>query len=174
MAAARNEQALAPTKYTKASFGLFTGLYLIVAGTFWWFWRARNTFPRDEKLAIRCVAVGLPLLAIRTAYSLVFQITGDMTWNAARGNSTAYLVMTFLPETAIISASCWTILHISPPPRKKDKKKQQQKESSALVNPSNGSTKNQALAKQARIFKLTGRHSVPNIVCIRVLMAGPE
>jgi hypothetical protein len=103
--ASKNEHPLDPTKYTQASFGLFTGLYLIVVYTFWCFWRCRSTFPRDEQLAIRCVAIGLPLLAIRTAYSLIFQITGDMTWNAVKGNSTAYLIMTFLTETAIIYVS---------------------------------------------------------------------
>ncbi|KAL2127161.1 hypothetical protein VTI74DRAFT_11220 [Chaetomium olivicolor] len=123
-AASRNERPLVPTKYTQASFGLFTGLYLIVAYTAWCFWRRLDTFPRDEKLLIRCVAACLPLLGIRTAYSLIFQITGDMTWNAVKGNSTAYLLMTFLTELGIIYTSIWAILRIAPPPKKKkDKKK---------------------------------------------------
>jgi hypothetical protein len=78
--------------------------------------------PRDEELLIRCVAACIPLLGIRTAYSLVFQITSDMTWNAVRGNPTAYLLMTFLTELAIIYTSIWAILRVHPPPReKKDK-----------------------------------------------------
>ncbi|RYP15711.1 hypothetical protein DL765_005551 [Monosporascus sp. GIB2] len=104
VAASKSEHGLAPTKYTQASFGLFTGLYLIVVYMFWCFWRNRNRFPRDEKLAIACVA-----------------ITGDRTWNAVKGNSTAYLIMTFITELAIIYASMWTIFSINPPPRTKGK-----------------------------------------------------
>jgi hypothetical protein len=117
--AAKNEHPLAPTKYTQASFGLFVGLYLIAVYIAWCFYRCQTIYPRDERLAIRSAIICLPLLAIRTAYSLIFQITGDMTWNAVKGNSTAYLIMTFLTELAIIYTSIWTILRISPPPRSK-------------------------------------------------------
>lgn len=78
----------------------------------------RGTFSHDEMVLIRCAAVCLPLLAVRTAYSLIFQITGDMTWNAVKGNPTAYLVLTFLAESAIIYASILAILKISPRPGK--------------------------------------------------------
>ncbi|KAK8115780.1 hypothetical protein PG984_012282 [Apiospora sp. TS-2023a] len=91
-ASASKTDSLDPTKYTQASFGLFTGLYLIVVFTFWQFWRVRNTFDRDERLVLRCVGVCLPLLAIRTAYSLIRQITGDRTWNAVKGNPFHYLI----------------------------------------------------------------------------------
>jgi hypothetical protein len=117
-AASRNEHPLAPTKYTQASFGLFTALYLIVAYTAWCFWRRLDTFPRDERLLVRCAAACLVPLATRTAYALVFQITGDMTWNAVKGNPTVYLLMTFLTETAIIYTAIGAILRVSPPPRK--------------------------------------------------------
>ncbi|KAK7975827.1 MFS general substrate transporter [Apiospora arundinis] len=120
---ASHTNSLAPTKYTQASFGLFTALYLIVLYTFWQFWRVMSTFPRDEKLVLRCVGVGLPLLAVRTAYSLIYQITGDRTWNAVKGNPTPYLIMTFLPELAIIFTCIWGVFQVAPPPRKaKDKR----------------------------------------------------
>jgi hypothetical protein len=140
LAASRNEHPLAPTKFTQASFGLFTGLYLIVAYTASCFWRRLDTFPRDERLLIRTAAACLVPLAIRTAYALVFQITGDMSWNAVKGNPTVYLVMTFLTETAIIYSAIWAILQVSPPPKKikkkKDKKRpgQDPEQSYALVD----------------------------------------
>jgi hypothetical protein len=122
VAAAGNKYPLAPTKYTQASFGIFTGMYLILVYTAWCLWRCLGTLPRDEELLIRCVAACIPLLAIRTAYSLVFQITSDLTWNAVRGNPTAYLLMSFLAELGIIYTSIWAILRVHPPPREnKDK-----------------------------------------------------
>ncbi|KAK8085387.1 hypothetical protein PG997_006658 [Apiospora hydei] len=122
-ASASKSDSLDPTKYTQASFGLFTGLYLIVVYTFWQFWRARDTFLRDEKLVIRCVGVCLTLLAVRTAYSLIYQITGDRTWNAVKGNPTPYLCMTFLPELVIIFLCIGAILQVHPPPREEKGKR---------------------------------------------------
>lgn len=152
-AASRNEHALAPTEFTQASYGLFAALYLIVAYTASCFWRRLDTFPRDERLLIRCAAANLVLLAVRTAYGLIFQITGDMTWNAVKGNSTAYLVMTFLPETGIIYTAIWAILRVAPPPpkpkeKKKDKKRQEQpgqdpEQSYALVDSARASPERQ-------------------------------
>ncbi|KAL2260220.1 hypothetical protein VTK26DRAFT_5858 [Humicola hyalothermophila] len=142
-AASRNEHPLAPTKYTQASFGLFTGLYLIVCYTAWCFWRRLDTFAHDERLLIRCVAVCLPLLGIRTAYSLVFQITGDMAWNAVKGNPTPYLTMTVLTELGIIYVSIWAIMRVVPPPRKQRKDKNRggpnEEQGYALVGSATGS-----------------------------------
>ncbi|KAK7991472.1 hypothetical protein PG996_013478 [Apiospora saccharicola] len=120
---ASKTDSLGPTKYTQASFGLFTGLYLIVVFTYWQFWRVRNTFDRDERLVLRCVGVCLPLLAVRTAYSLIYQITGDWTWNAVKGNPTPYLIMTFLPELVIIYMGIAAIFQVQPPPRERREKK---------------------------------------------------
>jgi hypothetical protein len=85
------------------------------------------------------VAIGLPLLAIRTAYALVFQVTGDMTWNSVKGDSTAYLVMTFLTETGIIYASVWTIFNIGPPPRKKEEETEGDGQGYGMVDSERGS-----------------------------------
>lgn len=143
-----NEHPLAPTSLTRASFGLFTALYLWISGMAYFMLtssrRSRRDdgngngqqgqgqglltqnggFPRDERRALSCVAFCLPLLAVRTAYSLVFQITGDMGWNAVKGRSTPYLIMTFLPELAIIYACVFTIMRIAPPPLKVETEKQ--------------------------------------------------
>ncbi|KAK8069878.1 hypothetical protein PG994_006494 [Apiospora phragmitis] len=145
-ASASKTDSLSPTKYTQASFGLFTGLYLIVVFTFWQFWRVRPTFPRDEKLVLRCVGVSLPLLAIRTAYSLIYQITGDQTWNAVKGNPTPYLVMTFLPELAIIFLCIGEILLVRPPPREeKDKRNMRERlRGYAMIGSDQASRENQA------------------------------
>ncbi|KAK8045438.1 hypothetical protein PG993_005462 [Apiospora rasikravindrae] len=122
-ASASKTDSLDPTKYTQASFGLFTGLYLIVVYTFWQFWRVRATFAQDEKLVLRCVGLCLPLLAVRTAYSLIYQITGDRTWNAVKGKPTPYLVMTFLPELVIIFLCIGAILRVHPSPREEKSKR---------------------------------------------------
>ncbi|KAK7935023.1 hypothetical protein PG985_000518 [Apiospora marii] len=138
-----NEHPLAPTSLTRASFGLFTALYLWISGMAYFLLTSKRShrdgksrqyqdqvnqngsgFPRDERRALGCVALCLPLLAVRTAYSLVFQITGDMGWNAVKGRPTPYLLMTFLPELAIIYACVFTILRIAPPPLKEETEKQ--------------------------------------------------
>ncbi|KAI0148775.1 hypothetical protein GGR57DRAFT_474262 [Xylariaceae sp. FL1272] len=115
VAASQNEHGLDPTPYTQASFGLFTALYLIVVYICWWIWRARSTFPPDERLLVRCAVVRLPLLAIRLAYALIYQITGDRTFSAVKGNSTAYLFLVFFPDLALIYVSILAILKVSPP-----------------------------------------------------------
>lgn len=56
-----------------------------------------------------CVAVCCPLLLIRVLCSVVFVITAYMTWNANKGSSTAYLLMTMLPEEAFIWVCTFTI-----------------------------------------------------------------
>ncbi|ETS81140.1 hypothetical protein PFICI_06142 [Pestalotiopsis fici W106-1] len=116
---ASHHSSLAPTPYTQASFGLYTSMYLLVVGMTWFLWRNRASYPIDEKRAILCVVVCLTLLAIRTAYALIYQITGDKTWNAVEGRPTPYLLMTMLPELGIIYVAIWTICQISPPPQEK-------------------------------------------------------
>ncbi|KAK7963775.1 hypothetical protein PG988_010749 [Apiospora saccharicola] len=141
-----NKHPLAPTSLTRASFGLFTALYLWICGMAYFLLTSKRRkegeksqqqeqgqdqillvhggFPRDERRALWCVAFCLPLLAVRTAYSLVFQITGDMGWNAVKGRPTPYLAMTFLPELAIIYACVFIIMCIAPPPMKEETEKQ--------------------------------------------------
>ncbi|KAI1270470.1 hypothetical protein F5Y18DRAFT_421964 [Xylariaceae sp. FL1019] len=115
VAASQNEHGLDPTPYTQASFGLFTALYLIVVYICWCIWRARANFPLDERLLVRSAVVCLPLLAVRLAYALVYQITGDRTFNAVKGNSTAYLFFVFFPELALIYVAILAIMKVNPP-----------------------------------------------------------
>ena len=55
------------------------------------------------------MAVCLPLLAVRLAYSLSFIITSNMKFNAIKGDPTAYLTMTMLPEALIITVCTFVI-----------------------------------------------------------------
>jgi hypothetical protein len=62
-----------------------------------------------EQWGITGVAVCIPLLAVRLAYSLIFIITSNMKFNAVKGDPTAYLVMTVLTEASIIALCTWII-----------------------------------------------------------------
>ncbi|OQE17879.1 hypothetical protein PENSTE_c019G08443 [Penicillium steckii] len=96
------EHPLLPTAWSQASMGLLAVIYVYLVGVFVIFWTRRDKYFQEEKWALHAVTVCLPLLAIRLAYSLVFIISSNMTFNAIKGNPTAYLVMTMLPEVAII------------------------------------------------------------------------
>lgn len=96
------EHPLAPTPYSQTSIALLTVIYLYLVGVFAVFWHRRNVYFKEERWALKGVTICIPLLAIRLAYSLIVTITGNMDFNAIKGNSTAYLVMTMLPEVAII------------------------------------------------------------------------
>jgi hypothetical protein len=64
----------------------------------------------------------VPLRAVRVAYSLIVVITGNMSFNAMKGNPTAYLIMTMLPEVVIIAA-CTYVIAAKISPLSKDNKK---------------------------------------------------
>lgn len=53
-------------------------------------------------------------MIVRLVYSLIFEATGDRTFNSSKGNPTAYLTMTYLPELGIIAICTATILAIPP------------------------------------------------------------
>jgi len=61
-----------------------------------------------------CVAACVPILFVRVLYSLIFVITANMTWNAVKGNPTAYLLMTMIPEVALVALCIFTIRWIAP------------------------------------------------------------
>jgi len=103
------EHPLAPTPYTQASMALLAVIYLYLVGVFAVFWRRRDEYCEEERWALRGVTISILLLAIRLAYSLIFIITGNMDFNAIKGNSTTYLVMTMLPEVAIIGVCTYII-----------------------------------------------------------------
>lgn len=71
------------------------------------------------------VAVCIPLLAVRLAYSLIFIISSNMKSNAIKGDPTAYLIMTMLPE-ALIIAICTFIIKVKIPLLPDHHKKAQQ------------------------------------------------
>ncbi|KAJ5092476.1 hypothetical protein NUU61_007346 [Penicillium alfredii] len=106
---------LDPTPESRASMALLVVIYLYSVGVFVVFWRRRADYAAEERAAITAVAACVPLLAVRIAYSLVFISTADMTFNAIKGDSTAYLVMTMLPEVAIVGVCTFVIFaRVSP------------------------------------------------------------
>lgn len=102
------EHPLLPTPYSQASTALLAVIYLYMVGVFVAFGLRRGFLPKEERWGITAVAVCIPLLEVRLAYTLIFMITADMDFNAIKGNPTAYLVMTMLPEVAIIAT--WTYI----------------------------------------------------------------
>ncbi|KAJ5110032.1 hypothetical protein N7532_002677 [Penicillium argentinense] len=103
------ENPLLPTKWSQASMGLLALIYAYLIGVFVLFWLRRHEYFEEERWALNAVAVCLPLLAIRVIYSLIFIGSSDMTFNAIKGNPTAYLIMTMLPEVAIICVCTYVI-----------------------------------------------------------------
>lgn len=109
------EHPLLPTAWSQASLGLLAGIYAYLVGVFVLFWFHRHEYFEEERWSLNGVSISIPLLAIRLAYSLVFTITGNMKFNAIKGNPTAYLIMTMLPEVLIIFVCTYVIFaKISP------------------------------------------------------------
>lgn len=103
------EHPLAPTPYSQASTTLLTVISLYFVGLSAIFWNRRDEYCEEERWALKGVTICIPLLEIRLAYSLIFIITRNMDFNAIKANSTAYLVMTMLPEVAIIGVCTYVI-----------------------------------------------------------------
>ncbi|KAJ5305848.1 hypothetical protein N7508_004863 [Penicillium antarcticum] len=103
------EHPLLPTPYSQASTALLAVIYLYMVGVFMAIGLHRSNLPKQERWGITAVAVCIPMLAVRLAYTLIFVITADMDFNAIRGNPTAYLIMTMLPEVAIIAICTYII-----------------------------------------------------------------
>jgi hypothetical protein len=128
------EHALLPTPWSQASLGLLVVIYVYLVGIFVLFWIHRHECFGEERWALDGVTVCIPLFAIRLTYSLVFVISSNMKFNAIKGNPTAYLIMTMLPEVAIIGMCTYIIAaKISPlqkethrSPRKTDDEESQE------------------------------------------------
>lgn len=105
---------LLPTPYSRAGIAILAIIFLYTAGVFVYFWLRRDQYAKEEDRLVMCVGVCVPLLLVRVLYPVIFIITADKTWNAVRGSPTAYLLMTMLPEVAIIAACTFTIRNISP------------------------------------------------------------
>ncbi|OKP13558.1 hypothetical protein PENSUB_749 [Penicillium subrubescens] len=119
------EHSLAPTPWSRASIALLAFIYLYLVGIFILFWLHKAEYFAEERWALAGVAFCVPLLAIRVAYSLIFVITGNIAFNAMKGNPTLYLIMTMLPEFFIIAA-CTYIIATRISPLVKTRKKVQQ------------------------------------------------
>lgn len=89
-------------------------IYLYMVGTFAYFWKTRRTYGLVERRALHGVAVCVPLLAVRAVYPPVWAISAPLFWSAVKGNSTAYLLMTMLPEMALDVVASVVICEIPP------------------------------------------------------------
>lgn len=88
---------------------LLVVIFLYTVSIFLYFWVHRRHYAPEESRLLKCVGVCAPLLLVRVLYSVIFIITGDMTWQASKGSPAAYFLMTMLPEVAIIAACSVTI-----------------------------------------------------------------
>jgi hypothetical protein len=119
------ENPLTPTSWSQASMSLLAVIYLYFVGVFVFFWLRKAEYFEEERWALAGVAFCVPLLAVRVVYSLIFIITGNMAFSTMKGNPTAYLTMTMLPEVAIIAACTYIIAtRISPLVEGKNKSQQ--------------------------------------------------
>ncbi|KAI9044144.1 uncharacterized protein KD926_001968 [Aspergillus affinis] len=125
IAVTHKEHALLPTPYSRTGIALIFAIYLWTVGVFLTFYLHRGSFATVEKKTCLCVAICVPILAVRVTYSLIFVITADMAWNAVKGDSSRYLGMTMVPELGIVALCTWTILGI--PALEKEKKKKKKK-----------------------------------------------
>lgn len=105
---------LAPTPFSRAGIAVTAFIYLYVVGLFVYLGRPRlrQLVPAEEAVQFTCLLVCLPLLAVRLVYALLYIITADKIFNAVVGNATIYLLMTALPEIAILATCVWTILRL--------------------------------------------------------------
>lgn len=115
---------LAPTPYSQASMALLAVIYLYLVGVFVLFWRHRTEYAEEEQWALRGVTICIPVLAVRLIYSIIFIISGNMKFSAIKGNATAYLVMTMLPEVVIIVV-CTSVIAFKITPLQKGQQERQ-------------------------------------------------
>ncbi|KAG9675387.1 hypothetical protein KCU95_g11349, partial [Aureobasidium melanogenum] len=112
----KDDNQLDPTPYDQASRAIITIIYVYTLWLLWLFWQFQDAsaYALLERRALRSVAYCIPLMIVRLVYSLIFEATGDRTFNSSKGNPTAYLTMTYLPELGIIAICTATILGIPP------------------------------------------------------------
>ncbi|KAJ5123081.1 hypothetical protein N7448_009178 [Penicillium atrosanguineum] len=109
------EHPLAPTPYSQTSMALLAVIYMYVVGVFIALWRRRAEYPEEERWALTGITICILILAVRLVYSLIFIGSGNMAFNAIKGDPTAYLFMTMLPEVAILALCAYIIaMKISP------------------------------------------------------------
>lgn len=108
------DDPLAPTPFSRTGIAVTAVIYLYVAGLFAYLGRPRlrALVPADEAVQFTCLLVCLPLLGVRLLYALLYVITADKVFNAVVGNATIYLLMTALPEIAILATCVWTVLRL--------------------------------------------------------------
>ncbi|KAH0355077.1 hypothetical protein KCU83_g1992, partial [Aureobasidium melanogenum] len=112
----KDDNQLDPTPYDQASRAIITIIYVYTLWLLGIFWRFKDmsAYALPERRAIRCVAYCIPLMIVRLVYSLIFEATGDRTFNSSKGDPTTYLTMTYLPELGIIAICTATVVGIPP------------------------------------------------------------
>ncbi|KAF2119638.1 hypothetical protein BDV96DRAFT_486623 [Lophiotrema nucula] len=110
----KNDDQLLPTPYSKAGIAILVAIYAYTAGVVVYFWFQRQRVDAEDHQLLLCTIICAPMLFVRVLYSLIFVATANMTWNAVKGNPTAYLTLTVLPEVAFIGVSCLFIAKSRP------------------------------------------------------------
>ena len=105
---------LLPTAWSRASTGILALIFLYTVGISAFFFFKRYQYAKEETWLVWCVATCIPLLFVRVLYSVISVITGDLFWNALKGNATLYLIMTFLVEVAFVAVCTGAISQTSP------------------------------------------------------------
>ncbi|THY01802.1 hypothetical protein D6D03_05481 [Aureobasidium pullulans] len=100
----KKQNPYAPTPYSRTSRAILiiTYIYTLTLLFILWIRRDRSLTAKPRKNAMMGVVVCIPFMVIRLVYEVVFQVTGDMGFNAVRGGGMRYLFMTFLPEVVVV------------------------------------------------------------------------
>lgn len=100
----KKQNPYAPTPYSRTSRAILMTTYIYTLSLLFILWTRRDKCPtaKPRKNALMGVVVCIPFMVIRLVYEVVFQVTGDMGFNAVRGGGMRYLFMTFLPEVGVV------------------------------------------------------------------------
>ncbi|KAI5238899.1 hypothetical protein E4T47_07079 [Aureobasidium subglaciale] len=110
----KRENAYEPTAFSKASRALLVLMYaytIMLLGILVHH-RNRSARAKAQRNALMGVGACIPFMVIRLVYSLIFEATGNMRFNAVKGDETTYLSMTFLPEALVVFVCIATIWKI--------------------------------------------------------------
>ncbi|KAI5242330.1 hypothetical protein E4T42_07726 [Aureobasidium subglaciale] len=110
----KRENAYEPTAFSKANRALLVLMcaYTIMLLGILIHYRNRSATAKAQRNALMGVGACIPFMVIRLVYSLIFEATGDMRFNAVKGDETIYMFMTFLPEAIVVFVCIATIWNI--------------------------------------------------------------
>jgi len=94
------------TAYSRASTVMLFAIHLWMVGTFIVFWKKHSSYGAVEKQLVDGVAIGVPLLAIRAAYPLIWSITAELFWSSGKYHSI------FAYEYVAGDGACWDLIRL--------------------------------------------------------------